>query len=230
MPLFGGSAPLASESNVEAEAVFRYNITNFRVQSNTAGCGGLSGADTFTFAVRQNLVDTSLQANCTSATPAGATLLDTDVVEVLPGDVLTLRVTRTAGFFGQTLMVGITLEGSSNLTFEDDDDQTPGPTGPTGLAGAMMTLIDLPGMTSVEVGAVLIFLGFLVLAYFQRWLFVAIASLIGVLDLMLKDAQGPAPVLGFTFTFLLLIIGIILEMFRDMRDARDAEKEGAGIE
>ena len=88
-----------------------------------------------------------------------------------------------------------------------------------------MSILELPGMTDQQSGAILIFLIMLVVSYFQRWLFVAIAAVIGILDLMFRNAQGPAPVFGFEFTLLLLVIALVLQVLVDMRDARK-EKQG----
>lgn len=102
---------------------------------------------------------------------------------------------------------------------EPGDNGAPGMDGAAGAAGGNFTVLDLPGMTEAQAGALLVFLVFLVLAFFQRWLFVAISSVIGILDIVLVGG-----IFGFIFTFLLLVLALVLETLRDMRDARDAEK------
>jgi hypothetical protein len=90
-----------------------------------------------------------------------------------------------------------------------------------------MTMIDLPGMTDQQVGAFLLFLILLLISFFQRWLFVAIASVIGILDVVLIGG-----IFGFTFTGLLVVLGIVLQILVDHRDAmneKKAEREGGEI-
>lgn len=93
-----------------------------------------------------------------------------------------------------------------------------------------LTIVDFPGFTDEQVGGLLLFLAMLVIAYFQRWLFVAIASVIGVLDLMLKDANGPAPIIGFEGTLAILVLGLVLEVLRDIRDGKDKKGTDASLE
>lgn len=107
-----------------------------------------------------------------------------------------------------------------------------GATGATGQAGAdcdegnctgnftvQQSLVQLPGYTDAQVGAFLLFLIMLLFAFFQRWLFVAIASIIGILDVVLIGG-----IFGFTFTGLLVVLGIVLQILVDHRDALKAEK------
>lgn len=82
------------------------------------------------------------------------------------------------------------------------------------------SVVEMPGYDSEQVGALILFLAFLVFSYFQRWLFVALASVIGILDTVVVDG-----IFGFTFTLLLLVMALVLEVLRDMRDARNAERE-----
>lgn len=82
-----------------------------------------------------------------------------------------------------------------------------------------MTMIDLPGMTDQQVGAFLLFLTLLLISFFQRWLFVAIASVIGILDVVLIGG-----IFGFAFTGLLVVLGIVIQILVDHRDAMKAEK------
>lgn len=89
------------------------------------------------------------------------------------------------------------------------------------------TMIDLPGLTDQQVGAFLIFLVMLIISFFQRWLFVAIASVIGILEVFILGG-----VFGFEFTGLLLVIGIMMQIFVDHRDAmleKKRETEGGEI-
>lgn len=67
----------------------------------------------------------------------------------------------------------------------------------------------------------LLFLAILLLSYWQRWLFVAIACLIGITDMWLNT-----PILGFKGTALVMVAGIALQILVDMRDAR-LEKQQA---
>lgn len=113
--MFGDSAPRNTESDIAAQATFHYNITNFRVASNVAACGGLTGAQTFTFAVRLNGADTALTGTCTSASAANSFTLATDIVAVAPGDRLTIRVTQVGAILGVTLRAGLTLEGFKTI-------------------------------------------------------------------------------------------------------------------
>lgn len=89
------------------------------------------------------------------------------------------------------------------------------------------TMIDLPGLTDQQVGAFLLFLTMLIISFFQRWLFVAIASVIGILEVFILGG-----IFGFEFTGLLLVIGIMLQIFVDHRDAaleKKRESEGGGL-
>lgn len=112
MGMFGDSSPRTTETDVLAQVGFHYNVTNLRISANLAGCGGLSGAQTFSFALRKNGADTILQGNCTATTPINAALIDTDTVAIVPGDRLSFRVTINGAVLGVALRVGITLEGS----------------------------------------------------------------------------------------------------------------------
>lgn len=89
------------------------------------------------------------------------------------------------------------------------------------------TMIDLPGLTDQQVGAFLLFLTMLIISFFQRWLFVAIASVIGILEVFILGG-----IFGFEFTGLLLVIGIMMQIFVDHRDAmleKRAKEEGGEL-
>lgn len=221
---FGLHSPRNTETDSLSVAAFNYTVTNMTLISNVLGCGGLTGAQTFSFRFRVNQADTILGANCTSATAAGSVQIDTDRVTIKTGDALSFRVTQSGAVLGVALRVGVGMYGFRNESFTFE----PG-TGPPGPEGPAVTLIDLPGFTDQEVGGILVFLTFLVLAYFNRWLFVAIACVLGILDLMFKDAGGPAPLIGFTGTLAILLVGLILEVLRDIRDGKDAKgTDGSG--
>lgn len=73
-----------------------------------------------------------------------------------------------------------------------------------------------PTLGEASSNAVLLFIVLLVISYFQRWFFTAIASVIGILEVfLLADPFGAN---GFVFTFLLLVIAIVLEIFVSIRD------------
>lgn len=106
----------------------------------------------------------------------------------------------------------------------DQDLLHPGGGGGAGL----LSLSQFPGMPIDDSSALVLFLAFLLFSFFQRWLFVAIASLIGILDLLWRGAGGAEPLFGFPFTLLLVVLGVVLQILVDLRDAyleRRAERE-----
>lgn len=115
MPLFGDSAPRNLETDVMVAAPFNYTVSNLTLVSNLAGCGGLTGGATMTTTLRKNQVDTALSIVCTSATAAGAILVDSDIVTIMKGDRLSFSTTQT-GIIGVSMRVGISLEAYRNMT------------------------------------------------------------------------------------------------------------------
>lgn len=89
----------------------------------------------------------------------------------------------------------------------------------------MLAVASFTGYSESESSIILLFLAMLLFSFFQRWLFVAIASVIGILEVMLNDPFGAN---GFAFTLLLLVIGIMLQILVDMRDAHADESDEAG--
>lgn len=93
---------------------------------------------------------------------------------------------------------------------------------------APQSIVDFPGLTDEQVGAFLLFFVVLILSFFQRWLFVAIACVIGILDVFVLGG-----IFGFEFTALLLVIAVMLQIYVDHRDAhreeaaqREAKQDG----
>lgn len=88
------------------------------------------------------------------------------------------------------------------------------------------SIVDFPGLTDEQVGAFLLFFVVLILSFFQRWLFVAIACVIGILDVFVLGG-----IFGFEFTALLLVIAVMLQIYVDHRDAHreeQAQREAKG--
>lgn len=81
------------------------------------------------------------------------------------------------------------------------------------------SIVDFPGLTDEQVGAFLLFFVVLILSFFQRWLFVAIACVIGILDVFVLGG-----IFGFEFTALLLVIAVMLQIYVDHRDAHREEQ------
>lgn len=85
------------------------------------------------------------------------------------------------------------------------------------LEAQQMRFLDLDTQTS---WTFLLFLALLIWCWYQRWLFVAIASVIGILDAFMVPH-----VLGFKGTALVLVAGVVLQILVDMRDAWREKKE-----
>jgi hypothetical protein len=128
-----------------------------------------------------------------------------------------------AGTAGDNVLQAGEVDVSEYVCHGEEGEE--GPTGPGGPAGedgfgnlTVNSLVGiLPSMTHEQSAAVVLFLVFLVLAFFQRWLFVAIAAVIGILEIMLVDDVFGEN--GFIFTALLLVLALILQVLVDMRDA-----------
>lgn len=115
-PIFGDGAPRTTETDILAQATFYYNVTNFRVVSNTAACGALGAGETFTFVLRKNQAATTLTGSCTSGSAANSFTLDTDIVAIAPGDRLSISVMSDASILGRALRAGVSLEGFKTIT------------------------------------------------------------------------------------------------------------------
>lgn len=115
-PIFGDGAPRTTETDILAHATFYYNVTNFRVVSNTAACGTLGAGERFTFILRKNQAATTLSGSCTSESAANSFTLDTDIVAIAPGDRLSISVMSDATLLGRSLRAGVSLEGYKTIT------------------------------------------------------------------------------------------------------------------
>lgn len=114
-PLFGDSSPRTTETDSLVHATMHYNITNFRVVSNAAACGGLGVGETFSLVLRKNQVATTLTGSCSDTSAANSFTLDTDIVSVQPGDRLSISVMSTALLVGRALRIGVSLEGFKTI-------------------------------------------------------------------------------------------------------------------
>lgn len=119
-PLYGDSAPRNAESEILVQAPISYIITNFRVSSNVANCGTLTGTETFVVIFRKNQVDTSLTGSCAAGASAGSSTLDTDIVSVSAGDRLSISISVTGTILQRQVRLGVTATGIVSTTFSDN--------------------------------------------------------------------------------------------------------------
>lgn len=118
--IFGDSAARTTETDVIAGATFRYNVTNLRVTSGPANCGNLGAGETLTITLRRNLANSILSATCAGGAAAGSFTLDTDVIEIMPGDDLSFAISLAGTTLLRSPRLGITMEGYSNVTIQTE--------------------------------------------------------------------------------------------------------------